>query len=173
MLLTSTERSAAGALSRHAARRRRRSRSSLEAAAREGRRRGPARARPGERADRDRRVLRLPVPVLPARVSDRQARCWQTYGDRDPLRLPPLPAAEPSRTRGRPPKRRRAPPNRASSGRITTGCSRTPSKLTDADLKQHAADLGLDTATFNTCVDSRKYQEGCRRGHRRRPTRSA
>jgi protein-disulfide isomerase len=32
-----------------------------------------------------------------------------------------------------------------------------PSKLSDADLKQHAAQLGLDTAKFNACVDSRKY----------------
>jgi protein-disulfide isomerase len=26
------------------------------------------------------------------------------------------------------------------------------------DLKQHAKDLGLDTAKFNACVDSRKYK---------------
>jgi protein-disulfide isomerase len=31
------------------------------------------------------------------------------------------------------------------------------SRLTDGDLKQHAAELGLDTAQFNSCVDSRKY----------------
>jgi protein-disulfide isomerase len=29
-----------------------------------------------------------------------------------------------------------------------------PSKLSDADLKAHAAELGLDTAKFNTCVDT-------------------
>jgi protein-disulfide isomerase len=33
------------------------------------------------------------------------------------------------------------------------------SKLTPPDLKQHAADLGLDTAKFNACVDSRKFQK--------------
>jgi protein-disulfide isomerase len=32
------------------------------------------------------------------------------------------------------------------------------SKLGDEDFKQHAAQLGLDTAQFNACVDSRKYQ---------------
>jgi protein-disulfide isomerase len=30
-------------------------------------------------------------------------------------------------------------------------------RLAPADLKQHAADLGLDAAAFNACVDSRKY----------------
>ncbi len=29
-----------------------------------------------------------------------------------------------------------------------------PSKLADADLKTHAAELGLDTTKFNTCVDT-------------------
>ena len=48
--------------------------------------------------------------------------------------------------------------SRASSGRITIGCSRTSSKLADADLKQHAAALGLDAARFNACVDSHKYK---------------
>jgi protein-disulfide isomerase len=33
-----------------------------------------------------------------------------------------------------------------------------PSKLGDADLKQHAAALGLDGSKFNACVDSRKYK---------------
>jgi protein-disulfide isomerase len=33
-----------------------------------------------------------------------------------------------------------------------------PGKLSDADLKRTAADLGLDSARFNSCVDSRKYQ---------------
>ncbi len=32
-------------------------------------------------------------------------------------------------------------------------------KLSTADLKQHAADLGLDAAAFNACVDSRKSQQ--------------
>ncbi len=32
-----------------------------------------------------------------------------------------------------------------------------PSKLESADLKQHAADLKLDTATFNACFDSGKH----------------
>jgi protein-disulfide isomerase len=32
------------------------------------------------------------------------------------------------------------------------------SKLSDSDLKQHAADLGLDTAKFNACVDSHKFK---------------
>jgi protein-disulfide isomerase len=33
-----------------------------------------------------------------------------------------------------------------------------PSKLSDADLKQQAADLGLNTAQFNTCVDTHKLK---------------
>ena len=33
-----------------------------------------------------------------------------------------------------------------------------PSKLADADLKQHAAGLGLDTSKFNACFDSHKYK---------------
>jgi protein-disulfide isomerase len=33
-----------------------------------------------------------------------------------------------------------------------------PSKLGDADLKQHAAALGLDAGKFNACVDSHKYK---------------
>jgi protein-disulfide isomerase len=32
--------------------------------------------------------------------------------------------------------------------------------LTDADLKAHAAALGLDTAKFNTCVDNRQQKAG-------------
>jgi protein-disulfide isomerase len=32
------------------------------------------------------------------------------------------------------------------------------SRLSDADLKQHAADLGLDAQKFNACVDTRKFQ---------------
>jgi protein-disulfide isomerase len=32
------------------------------------------------------------------------------------------------------------------------------SKLAAADLKQHAAELGLDAAAFNACVDGRKYR---------------
>jgi protein-disulfide isomerase len=35
-----------------------------------------------------------------------------------------------------------------------------PSKLADADLKAHAAAIGLDTATFNTCVDNRQQKAG-------------
>jgi protein-disulfide isomerase len=34
----------------------------------------------------------------------------------------------------------------------------SPSKLSDADLKQHAADLGLNTAQFNSCVDTHKLK---------------
>jgi protein-disulfide isomerase len=33
-----------------------------------------------------------------------------------------------------------------------------PSKLADADLKQHAAELGLNAAQFNSCVDSHKFK---------------
>jgi protein-disulfide isomerase len=33
-----------------------------------------------------------------------------------------------------------------------------PGKLSDADLKQAAATLGLDAAKFNTCVDQHKYR---------------
>jgi protein-disulfide isomerase len=32
-----------------------------------------------------------------------------------------------------------------------------PSRLADGDLKQSAAELGLDTAAFNKCVDTHKY----------------
>jgi protein-disulfide isomerase len=32
-------------------------------------------------------------------------------------------------------------------------------RLSSSELKQHAADLGLDTARFNACVDSHKYTE--------------
>jgi protein-disulfide isomerase len=34
-----------------------------------------------------------------------------------------------------------------------------PGKLSDADLKQGAAELRLDTAKFNACVDSHKYKD--------------
>jgi len=33
-----------------------------------------------------------------------------------------------------------------------------PTKLSDADLKQHAAALGLNTTQFNTCVDTHKLK---------------
>jgi protein-disulfide isomerase len=33
-----------------------------------------------------------------------------------------------------------------------------PSKLADPDLKQRAAELGLDTTRFNACVDTHKYK---------------
>jgi protein-disulfide isomerase len=33
-----------------------------------------------------------------------------------------------------------------------------PGKLSDADLKKTAADLGLDSARFNACVDEHKYK---------------
>ncbi len=33
-----------------------------------------------------------------------------------------------------------------------------PTKLSDADLKQHAAALGLNVQQFNACVEGRKYQ---------------
>ena len=33
-----------------------------------------------------------------------------------------------------------------------------PGKLSDADLKKTASDLGLDSARFNKCVDDHKYQ---------------
>jgi protein-disulfide isomerase len=33
-----------------------------------------------------------------------------------------------------------------------------PTKLSDQDLKRHAADLGLDTGQFNGCVDSHKLK---------------
>ena len=34
-----------------------------------------------------------------------------------------------------------------------------PSKLSDADLKQHASALGLNTGQFNSCVDTHKPKE--------------
>ncbi len=33
------------------------------------------------------------------------------------------------------------------------------SRLAAADLKQHAADLGLDSAKFNSCLDTRRFQK--------------
>lgn len=36
---------------------------------------------------------------------------------------------------------------------------RTPGLFSPDGLKQVAADLGLDTATFNACLDSRRYQQ--------------
>lgn len=35
----------------------------------------------------------------------------------------------------------------------------TPGKLSAADLKQHAIELGLDPGTFNACVDSHKFAQ--------------
>ena len=35
---------------------------------------------------------------------------------------------------------------------------KSPAKLSDADFKQHAADLGLNTAQFNACVDTHKLK---------------
>ncbi|HUR35679.1 MAG TPA: thioredoxin domain-containing protein [Vicinamibacterales bacterium] len=35
-----------------------------------------------------------------------------------------------------------------------------PAKLTDPDLKAHAAAIGLDTAKFNTCFDNRQQKPG-------------
>jgi len=35
-----------------------------------------------------------------------------------------------------------------------------PTKLSDADLKAHATALGLDTATFNACVDNHQQKPG-------------
>jgi protein-disulfide isomerase len=40
-----------------------------------------------------------------------------------------------------------------------------PSKLSDADLKQHASDLGLDAPKFNACVDSRKFKADVEADH--------
>jgi protein-disulfide isomerase len=34
----------------------------------------------------------------------------------------------------------------------------SPSRLSEADLKQHAVELGLDGSKFNACVDARKYK---------------
>ena len=33
------------------------------------------------------------------------------------------------------------------------------SKLSDADLKQHAVEVGMNAAKFNQCFDARKYQK--------------
>ena len=109
-------------------------------AAAEGRDRRPARQGSGERADRDGRVLRLPVPVLPARRSDGAAGAAAPTATRSTSSTATT-RCRTIRRRGRPPKRRRAPTSRASSGRITTVLFANPSKLSDADLKQHARRL--------------------------------
>src|SRR4029077_18435591 len=33
-----------------------------------------------------------------------------------------------------------------------------PTKLSDADLKQHAADVGVNASQFNACVDTHKLK---------------
>ena len=96
------------------------------AALRGGDRRPRSVARAGRRADHDRRVLRVPVPVLRPRHAHAQAARAEVRGQ-GPARLQGLPAAQPRRRRPRPPKPRTAPATRASTGSCTTGCSPTSS----------------------------------------------
>ena len=98
---------------------------------------------PGRRARHDRRVLRLPVPVLLAREPDAQASSRTPTRDRSGIVFRDFPlAADPSPGRPRPPRPAPAPTSRASSGRCTTRCSPTRRSSRGADLKQHAAALG-------------------------------
>ena len=108
-----------------------------------------------ERAGRDHRVLGFPVPVLPERVSDGEPGA-QHVRRSDPFRLSPLPprqspAGEAGRRGG---AVRRT--SRASSGSITIGCSGIRRRSGDADLKQHAAALGLDAAPVQRLLTTRR-----------------
>ena len=133
---------------------------------------------PGQRADRDDRVLRFPVPVLPPRPSDGRA------GARRPTATASISSIATTRcpiirTRGRRPRRRSAPTSRASSGRITTGCSPIrPSSTRRGPEERPRPGRPRRRPQFNACVDSHKYKavvdadiEGRRRGRRQRARR--
>ena len=103
------------------------------------------------------RVLRFPVPVSAESAFPTVNQVLNTYGDRIhfiyrhyPLAIHPRarPAAEASQCA-------------AEQGKFWQFHDKLfgdQSQLGDEDFKQHAAQLGLDTAQFNACVDSRKYQ---------------
>ena len=110
----------------------------------------------GQCPDRGDRVRRLPVPVLSAGGSDGQE------GDGDvrrshPSRVSQLPAAEPPQAR---------PAAEAAlcadeQGQFWPYHDRLfaeAGKLSDADLRKAAAELGMDAARFNTCVDEHRYK---------------
>jgi protein-disulfide isomerase len=92
------------------------------------------------------------------RVNPTVAEVLSTYGDRVRLVYRHLPL--PNHPNARPAAEASACANEQ--GRFWDYHDRlfaNQSKLAAADLKQHAADLGLDTAKFNSCVDSRRFQK--------------
>ena len=92
------------------------------------------------------------------RVNPTVAQVLSTYGDRVRLVYRHLPL--PNHPNARPAAEASACANEQ--GRFWEYHDRlfaNQSRLATADLKQHAADLGLDTAKFNTCVDSRRFQK--------------
>jgi protein-disulfide isomerase len=92
------------------------------------------------------------------RVNPTVAQVLSTYGDRVRLVYRHLPL--PNHPNARPAAEASGCANEQ--GRFWEYHDRlfaNQSRLAAADLKQHAADLGLDTAKFNTCVDSRRFQK--------------
>jgi protein-disulfide isomerase len=92
------------------------------------------------------------------RVNPTVAQVLTTYGDRVRLVYRHLPL--PNHPNARPAAEASACANEQ--GRFWDYHDRlfaNQSKLTGPELKQHAADLGLDAAKFNACVDSRKFQK--------------
>ena len=92
------------------------------------------------------------------RVNPTVAQVLSTYGDRVRLVYRHLPL--PNHPNARPAAEASACANEQ--GRFWEYHDRlfaNQSRLAAADLKQHAADLGLDTAKFNSCVDSRRFQK--------------
>ena len=92
------------------------------------------------------------------RANPTVAQVMSTYGDRVRLVYRHLPL--PNHPNARPAAEAAACAN--DQGRFWEYHDRlfaNQSKLSTPDLKQHAADLGLDTAKFNACVDSRRFQK--------------
>jgi protein-disulfide isomerase len=92
------------------------------------------------------------------RVNPTVAQVLSTYGDRVRLVYRHLPL--PNHPNARPAAEAAACANEQ--GKFWEYHDRLfadQSKLAAADLKKHAADLGLDSGTFNACVDSRRFQK--------------
>ena len=92
------------------------------------------------------------------RVNPTVAQVLSTYGDRVRLVYRHLPL--PNHPNARPAAEASGCANEQ--GRFWEYHDRlfaNQSKLSAPDLKQHAADLGLDAAKFNECVESRKFQK--------------